>query len=202
MISVKYGLNLSNNMRMLRGIVIAASFILTLKAYQEPVFHVYGHEDAIAIEQLHDSLYELYIRSFHEIYREYWSEEFADFMQKAFDKYFKKLILTDAMTLVVATRDQDICGWILVDHKRESTRVIIELICVDSHVKRQGIGKRLIYAIRELFPEVTSVAVATMKFNTVARPFYESLGFIETDFMLPEYDPKRKQGYEWFLNKT
>jgi|GEM_PF-2539112 len=166
-------------------------------AHQEPVLHVFNHEGAVEVERLQDALYDLYICSFHDVYREFWSEKFEHFMHKNFNHYFEKFKSTDSMTLVVAKHGQDICGWILFDYNQDKSQAIIELICVDIHMKRQGIGKRLVCAIRDLIPEVTTMSLVTKKINTISPHFYESLGFVKTDFMLPEYNAELMQGYEW-----
>jgi N-acetylglutamate synthase-like GNAT family acetyltransferase len=177
--------------------LLACMTTLTCFAHQEPVLHVFNRQNRAEIEQLESPLYDLYINSFHNVYREFWSDEFKDFMQKNFNHYFEKFKSTDSMTLVIAERDRDMCGWMLYDYDQETGQAIVELICVDTNVRRQGIGKRLISAIRGLAPAVKTISVVTKKINSISPHFYESLGFAKTNFMLPEYNADLMQGYEW-----
>lgn len=60
----------------------------------------------------------------------------------------------------------------------------------------RGIGKRLVFSAFDLFPETKSLVVIPRKINLMARNFYFKLGFIESLYMHPGYNPEKYIGYE------
>lgn len=148
-----------------------------------------------AIEQ---ELQKVYMASFGKIYKDYWTSELEQRCIDGFNNYIGQLKQNDALFLVVAKKDEQVAGWILFLCKEQSA--IIELICVNPEYQRQGIGKALIFSIKDYARHIQSLAVVTRKINAVSPIFYENLGFVRTSFMLPEYSADEVQGYECLIN--
>jgi GNAT superfamily N-acetyltransferase len=96
--------------------------------------------------------------------------------------------------LLVVEKNDQVAGWTLLLCNEQS--VIIDIMCVDPLFQKQGVGKALIGAIKEYFPEIRSIAVVTKKVNAVSPFFYERLGFVKTDFLYANHTSDEFQGYE------
>lgn len=174
--------------------IILLSNLVIFPCYAAGGLKVVKGSDLISAPQVELNLKTVYFKSFNEVYRSHWSMEFEEAVLGSFNTYIERLKQSNDMVLVMATMDDALSGWILF--YKEQQRAIVELICISPEYQRKGLGKKLIFSIRECWPEVTSIAVVTRKINLISPLFYESLGFRKTNFMLPEYNPADMQGYE------
>src|SRR6185436_18134189 len=116
--------------------------------------------------------------------------------KEKFDILFTKLKSSTSMILCVAYVDQALAGFAIFSYNKTRRSCVLEWICIDPTMQRQGIGKKLVFSVQDFISEITSIAVVTNKKNTISPHFYRSLGFIKTGFTLPEYDAALYQGYE------
>ncbi|HLB94024.1 MAG TPA: GNAT family N-acetyltransferase [Candidatus Babeliales bacterium] len=169
--------------------------IITFKTHTtEITLDKYDAHDDSAICAIEPTLKAVYLKAFGQGYKDHWTEQFAQECMDAFYRYIKQFKQSHDMLLVVAKKNGCIAGWILFLCRDESA--IIELICTDPAFQKQGVGKSLIFSIKDYAPEIKSLAVVTRKINVISPLFYEGLGFIKTGFMLSEYNPGEMQGYE------
>jgi ribosomal protein S18 acetylase RimI-like enzyme len=174
--------------------IVLFSNLVVLSCYAAEGLQILKANDLIDNPQLELNLKAVYFKSFSEVYRSHWSMEFEEVVLEGFTTYIERFKQSNDMALVVATMDNVLAGWILF--YKEQERAIVELICISPEHQRKGLGKKLIFSIRECWPEVTNLAVVTRRINVISPLFYESLGFRKTNFMLPEYSPADVQGYE------
>lgn len=135
------------------------------------------------------------LSAFESVYKDEWSADFEHYMLQFFNAHIEKFKTNNDMVLVVGTIDNKIGGWVLL--YKEDEHAVIELLCIEPGYWRQGLGKKLVFSIRDSFPEITRLAVVTRKQNTISPSFYQSLGFKKTSFSLPEYNRDEMQGFEW-----
>lgn len=119
--------------------------------------------------------------------------------ENMFEYYIGQFKESNDMMLYIALQNDHMAAWALFKHDNESA--ILELLCVDPDFWRHGIGKKLVFAIRDYVPTINHIALVTRTVNRISPHFYESLGFKKTAFTLPEYSSMADQiqGYEWFL---
>jgi ribosomal protein S18 acetylase RimI-like enzyme len=154
----------------------------------------YDVRDASTICAIEPTLKAVYLTSFGHVYKDHWTEPFAQSFIHYFDNYFEKLKQGDNMLLVVAKKNDRVAGWILFLCREQLA--IIDIICVDPAFQQQGVGKALVFSIKNYLPEIKSVAVVTMRINTVSPFFYERLGFVKTNFLYEDFKADEMQGYE------
>jgi N-acetylglutamate synthase-like GNAT family acetyltransferase len=141
------------------------------------------------------TLREIYLNAFSQVYAQNWSETLAQSINKGFNKYIERFKQTDNMALFVTEHEQKISGWILFEIDKEKKQAIIELIAIDPAYWRTGLGKKLVFALKQHMPEIKTLFVCTRKINLISPPFYEALGFKKSNFSLPEYAQENMQGY-------
>lgn len=79
--------------------------------------------------------------------------------------------------------------WIKPDLAHGDTVIEAPMLVVSSNARHQGIGKLLVEAIQGIAAaeNATLIELIATKDNDVARAFYRSLGFVETDHVALEY---------------
>jgi|ERR1700733_6912245 len=159
----------------------------------------YDVHNILAICAIETTLKTIYLDAFEQVYRNHWTAQFEQSYINFFDNHIEKLKHSDGMLLVVAKKDNQVAGWILFQCYEQSA--VIEIICVNPTFQQQGIGKALVFSIKDYTLKIKSVTVATQKINTVSPLFYEKLGFIKTN-SIPSDDnlPYEKQEYEYLIN--
>lgn len=145
--------------------------------------------------ELQKQLFEVYVSAFETVYKDTWTQESKDYFLHLFDEYMDQLQKDDRMILMDVMENDTLLGWTLF--KRDNNSAIVELLCVDPMHWRRGIGKKIILAIRETFPDITHMALVSYKLNPISHSFYPALGFKKTDFQQPQYKAEDMQGYEW-----
>jgi len=68
------------------------------------------------------------------------------------------------------------CGFAFFKKLKEDT-FFLEFLAVSPEFKRGGIGRRLVYGIRELYPTLKALSLDTRNFNKGGQRFYEAIGF-------------------------
>lgn len=79
--------------------------------------------------------------------------------------------------------------WIKPDLAHGDTVIEAPMLVVSSNARQRGIGKLLVEAIQDIAAaeNATLIELIATKDNDVARAFYRSLGFVETDHVALEY---------------
>jgi len=141
----------------------------------------------------------VYNRAFQTIYKEYLSDGFLQELSNNFTsamddfKQFKETTF-----LHIAQQKDRIVGFALFQ-KINDNDVSLDLICIDPTCWRQGVGKQLIFPVKEQCPDVSTIKVVTYKINTQSPKFYEALGFKKTDWVDSHYKQEDIQGFEYQL---
>lgn len=192
---------------MLSPIKTIKGFIMNKYAFIWLLFFIvtcqnsFAHQIRLLNKQEYDAsehaLKNIYAKSFYTVYEEHWSHELNESILEGFATYISRFKNSNDMLLALAQEDSNIIGWVLFYIEKQNA--IVELICVDPAHWRKGIGKSLIFSIKEYCPTIKRLAVVTRKINSITPKFYESLGFKKSNFMLPEYKTEDMQGYELIL---
>ena len=79
--------------------------------------------------------------------------------------------------------------WIKPDLAHGDVVVEVPMLVVSSGARRRGVGKLLIKEIWRIAAEenATLIELVATKENDIARAFYKSLGFVETEHIALEY---------------
>jgi ribosomal protein S18 acetylase RimI-like enzyme len=154
----------------------------------------YDLHDVPEICAIEPILKKIYLQSFSHVYKDYWTESFRQSFIHHFDTYFETLKKNEHIFLVVAKKNARIAGWMLVLCHEQLA--IIDMICVDPVFQQQGIGTSLVFSIKNYVPHLRSIAVVTKKINAVSPLFYETLGFVKTNFLHADYRADEVQGYQ------
>jgi ribosomal protein S18 acetylase RimI-like enzyme len=134
----------------------------------------------------------IYLDAFHSVYIKDWDEKLAQRVHDIFQYYISQYYIDTELILIVANKDDQLAGWALF-RKKDNENAIVEILCVDPQFWRQGIGKKLVFAICELYPTISHISLETRTINPITPQFYEAIGFKKADFNSPEYI-----GYEWY----
>ena len=104
-----------------------------------------------------------------------------------------ELLETTTARTLVAEDEESIVGlislWIKPDLAHGDTVVEIPMLAVAEEARRRGVGKLLIGWARDIASEHDSglIELIATPNNAVARKFYRSLGFVETDHIALEF---------------
>lgn len=144
-----------------------------------------------------ETLKTIFLDAFHTVYIKDWDAKIEQEQNYVFDNYICQFKTDPQMILFVAHKDDQLAGWALFK-KIDEENAILEIICISPKFWRQGIGKKLVFAICDLYPSICHLSLITRKINPISPQFYETLGFKKTDFSLPEYQGfDSLQGFEW-----
>lgn len=95
--------------------------------------------------------------------------------------------------VIVAEREAGIAGvasvWIKPDLAHGDTVIEVPMLVVAEEARRAGVGRRLIFGIREIAVEHDAglIELVATRANVVAQEFYRSLGFVEADVVPLEF---------------
>ncbi len=98
-----------------------------------------------------------------------------------------------ARVLVAEDDDGAVVGvaslWIKPDLAHGDTVVEVPMLVVSGEARRKGIGKLLLQAVQKIVASENAalIEVVATRDNDVARAFYRSLGFVETDHIALEF---------------
>ncbi len=185
-----------NQIFMLLSLLISLATNVTFSSESVLLTHIDSHTFK-KDRHLESALKEVFLSSFETVYKDEWTDQFKEYALQVFSRYIERFKTTDDMILVMASNESSVAGWALFDYHDQ--KAILELICVEPAFWRKGVGRKLVFSIRELLPDINHIAVVTRKANAISPHFYKSLGFKKTEFMLAEYEGQQMQGFEWLL---
>lgn len=104
-----------------------------------------------------------------------------------------------------AIQDGKPVGWITVDSKpsRGQGEFYLREMAVDNDFKRKGIGSALLQAITHPGSPLTdakTLLVITRKMNIPSIKLFEKLGYVESDYMHPDYSSEKYLSFEKKVN--
>lgn len=157
------------------------------------------------MQDLHDCE-EIFVAAFSKAYEDFSAEELCvvdkiQFLHAAFADVYEDMQL-GLQTLMVAKCDGVILGFVGFKRTETPHQIYISQLAVDPDHWRKGLGSHLVFSSLQIFDDVESLVVIPRRINLIARKFYFSLGFTESTYMHPGYNPQRYIGYEWRLHET
>jgi ribosomal protein S18 acetylase RimI-like enzyme len=105
----------------------------------------------------------------------------------------EKLLAEPGARVLVVEGAEDLVGaasmWIKPDLAHGDVVIEVPMLVVSGDARRRGIGKLLVEEIQKIAAEENAalIELVATKENDVARAFYKSLGFIETDHIALEF---------------
>lgn len=144
---------------------------------------------------------EVFVHAFMEAYRDFSEEQLGiqdkqQFLKSAFADVYDDFNSGEQKLLTVRSRDQ-VVGFAGYKPTEIPGQIYLTQLSVEPDYWRCGIGTELIFSVFKIYDEVKSLVVIPRRINRVAREFYLHLGFTESSYMHPGYDPKKYVGYEW-----
>jgi ribosomal protein S18 acetylase RimI-like enzyme len=105
----------------------------------------------------------------------------------------EKLLAEPGARVLVVEGAEDVVGaaslWIKPDLAHGDVVIEVPMLVVSGNARRRGVGKLLVNEIWRIAAEenATLIELVATKENDVARAFYKSLGFIETEHIALEF---------------
>ena len=105
----------------------------------------------------------------------------------------EKLLAEPGARVLVAEGAEDVVGaaslWIKPDLAHGDVVIEVPMLVVSGNTRRRGVGQLLVKEIRRIAAEENAalIELVATKENDVARAFYKSLGFIETEHIALEF---------------
>jgi len=105
----------------------------------------------------------------------------------------EKLLAEPGARVLVVERAEDLVGaasmWIKPDLAHGDVVIEVPMLVVSGNARRRGVGQLLVKEIRRIAAEENAalIELVATKENDVARAFYMSLGFIETEHIALEF---------------
>ena len=105
----------------------------------------------------------------------------------------EKLLAEPGARVLVVEGAEDLVGaasmWIKPDLAHGDVVIEVPMLVVSGNARRRGVGQLLVKEIRRIAAEENAalIELVATKENDVARAFYKSLGFIETEHIALEY---------------
>ena len=105
----------------------------------------------------------------------------------------EKLLEEPGARVLVVEGAEDIVGaaslWIKPDLAHGDVVIEVPMLVVSGNARRRGVGQLLVKEIRRIAAEENAalIELVATKENDVARAFYKSLGFIETEHIALEF---------------
>ncbi len=143
----------------------------------------------------------VFVEAFSEAYRDFTPELLVVqdkllFLQEAFADVYED-VRQNLQQLVVAKKDNQVIGFVGFKKTKQPQQIYISQLAVDPQYWQNGIGRELVFSALRLFDDVNQLVVIPRKINMIARDFYHKIGFIDSTYMHPGYNPDRYIGYEW-----
>lgn len=143
----------------------------------------------------------IFIQAFTRAYEEFTPEQLGVkdkivFLREAFADVYDD-VCQGLQKLTLAKIEGKIVGFVGFKPTETPHQIYISQLAVAPQYWQQGIGRCLVFSAFDLFDDVESLVVIPRKINEVARCFYHELGFVESAYMHPGYNPERYIGYEW-----
>ena len=105
----------------------------------------------------------------------------------------EKLLAEPGARVLVVEGAEDLVGaasmWIKPDLAHGDVVIEVPMLVVSGNTRRRGVGQLLVKEIRRIAAEENAalIELVATKENDVARAFYKSLGFIETEHIALEF---------------
>lgn len=105
----------------------------------------------------------------------------------------EKLLAEPGARVLVVEGAEDVVGaaslWIKPDLAHGDVVIEVPMLVVSGNARRRGVGKLLVKEIRRIAAEENAalIELVATKENDVARAFYMSLGFVETEHIALEF---------------
>ena len=105
----------------------------------------------------------------------------------------EKLLAEPGARVLVVEGAEDVVGaaslWIKPDLAHGDVVIEVPMLVVSGNARRRGVGQLLVKEIRRIAAEENAalIELVATKENDVARAFYKSLGFIETEHIALEF---------------
>jgi ribosomal protein S18 acetylase RimI-like enzyme len=105
----------------------------------------------------------------------------------------EKLLAEPGARVLVVEGAEDLVGaasmWIKPDLAHGDVVIEVPMLVVSRNARRRGVGQLLVKEIRRIAAEENAalIELVATKENDVARAFYKSLGFIETEHIALEF---------------
>lgn len=143
----------------------------------------------------------VFVEAFSEVYRDFTPELLVVqdkllFLQEAFADVYED-VRQNLQQLVVAKKDNQVIGFVGFKKTEKLHQIYISQLAVDPQYWQNGIGRELVFCALRLFADADQLVVIPRKINVIARDFYYKIGFIDSSYMHPGYNPERYIGYEW-----
>ena len=113
--------------------------------------------------------------------------------EEAVRKRLKELLEEPRACVLVAEGEGGVVGaaslWIKPDLAHGDAVIEVPMLVVSGSARRRGVGKLLIQEIQSIAADENAalIELVATKENDVARAFYRSLGFVETDHIALEF---------------
>lgn len=143
----------------------------------------------------------IFVESFSLAYADFTPEELGVvdkrlFLEEAFDDLYNDVML-GLQSLIVAKKEGKVIGFAGFKETEIEHQIYITQLAVDPDHWHKGIGKHLVFSVFDIYENVQKLVVIPRRINQVARYFYFGLGFVESSYMHPGYNPQKYIGYEW-----
>lgn len=144
---------------------------------------------------------DIFIEAFSKAYEEFTAQQLGVkdklvFLREAFADVYDDVTL-GLQKLMVAKIEGKVVGFVGFKPTEQLYQIYISQLAVHPLYWQQGIGRWLVFSVFDIFDEVESLVVIPRRINAVARNFYQKLGFEQSSYMHPGYNPERYIGYEW-----
>ena len=126
------------------------------------------------------------VRSFVDVYKDMPLQDIhPDFtslkdMQRFYEEYFQSELNHFDRYIWIQAFDKDKLVGFVTYEVEEGNKAYMNTLVVAPEEQGKGIGKRLVFSIRECTPHITEIRLLLRKLNVKGRRFYDRLGF--TDF--------------------
>lgn len=147
----------------------------------------------------------IFIKAFSKAYEQFGPDQLGVkdkllFLQEAFADVYDDFE-QGLQILSVAKSKEKIIGFVGFKKTEKEGEIYISQLAVDPDHWQDGIGSHLVFSSFTYFPGLKSLVVIPRKINATAREFYTKLGFVQSPYMHPGYNPERYIGYEWTASK-
>lgn len=144
---------------------------------------------------------EIFVQAFLKAYEELTPEQLGVedkflFLQDAFSDVYDD-VHQGLQKIVVARQNGTIMGFVGFKKTEKPHQIYISQLAVLPQYWQRGLGTQLVFSALRLYDDVESLVVIPRKINHIAKQFYTKLGFVESSYMHPGYNPERYVGYEW-----
>lgn len=185
--------------------------VLLLALFQFLVLNIHAYEftdkfrDTVSIETCQQddlpACETIFIRAFTQAYKDLTLQQLGVenlqlFLKEAFSDVYEDLLIGE-QKLAVAKKGDKIVGFVGFKKTETPHQIYLTQLAVDPDYWQHGIGRHLVFSSLIYFEDTTSLVVIPRRLNTVAKNFYMSLGFQESSYMHPGYNPEKYVGYEW-----